>query len=114
MAWSFRELRKMPPRELFFLSCHLLADRLVVIDCRALAEVLELEELAQLDLAVLVVWVGAGHHPFDGLCLRLDLDDPVAGDQFLGFGKRPVDHAALAAGKADARALLARLKSAPG
>ena len=49
----------------------------------------------------------AALHPFDRLGLVLHLDDPVAGDQLLGLGERPVDHAALVAGETDARTLRA-------
>ena len=82
-----------------------------MVDRRALAEILQLEELADLDLAVLIVRVRAALHPLDRLGLVLHLDDPVAGDQLLGLGERPVDHAALAALEADARALRARLQA---
>src|ERR1043166_9428271 len=95
---------------LFLLRRDLLADRLVVIDRRALAEVLQLEELPDLDLAVLVVRVRAALHPLDRLGLVLHLDDPVAGDQLLGLGKRSIDHRALAALEADARSFRARLQ----
>src|SRR5438034_11234911 len=93
-----------------FLPRHLFADRLVMIDRGALAEILHLEELADLDFAVPLVRVRAALHPLDRLGLVLHLDDPVAGDQLLGLGEWPVDHAALAAFEADARALRARLQ----
>src|SRR5262245_8332514 len=81
----------------------------VVVDGRALAEVLQLEQLADLDLAVAVVRLGAALDPLDRLGLVAHLDDPVAGDQLLGLREWAVDHgsrarslAHLAAGEADA------------
>src|ERR1700682_1427912 len=43
-----------------------------------------------------------GH--FDGLCLRVCLEDGEAADHFLGLGERPVGHAQLPARDANARA----------
>src|SRR4029077_4779621 len=43
----------------------------------------------------------------------LDLPEPVAADQFLGFRERAVDYDALLAGKADALALRARVQAIP-
>ena len=82
-----------------------------MIDCGALAEVLKLEELADLDLAVPVMRLRAPLHPLDRFGLVLHLDDPVAGDQLLGLGERPVDHAALVAGEANAGAFRAGLQA---
>src|SRR5215217_5999884 len=83
-----------------------------MVDRRAVAEILQLEELAELDLAVPLIRIGAALHPLDRLGLVLDLDDPVAGDQLLGLGEWPVDHGALAAFETDARTLRARLQPA--
>src|SRR5947209_5025934 len=82
-----------------------------MIDRVALAKVLHLEELADLDLAIALMRFRAAFHPLDRLGLVLHLDDPVARDQLLGLGERPVDDAALVAGEADARALRARLEA---
>src|SRR6478609_2595189 len=98
-------------RDLIFLRGDLFANRLVMIDRGALAKVLHLKELADLDLAIALMRFRATLHPLDRLGLVLHLDDPVAGDQLLGLGKWPVDHAALVAGEADARALRARLQA---
>src|SRR5438067_3706169 len=49
--------------------------------------------------------------PFDRLFLRLHLPQPVAGDQFLGLGKRPVDYRRLPAGEPDPRAFRARVQA---
>ena len=84
----------------------------MVLDGVALAEVLQLEQLADLDLALLVVWIGAALDPRDAFRERLALQDPVAGNQFLGLRERTVDDGALgigvaelAGGETDARAL---------
>src|SRR6185312_10685892 len=42
--------------------------------------------------------------PLDRLFPGLDPDDPVAGDQLLGLGERPVDHRLLAAAEPDPHA----------
>src|SRR5260370_37881715 len=61
-----------------------------------------LEYLANLDQAVFRQ--GAALGPFYGLLLRLHLNDPEAGDDFLGFGEGAVGYDGLAAGHAEARA----------
>jgi hypothetical protein len=66
--------------------------------------------LADFDLALSLMRIGAALHPFDRLCLRLHLEDPVAGDQLLGFSEGAVNHRALGAGEPDACALRARLQ----
>src|SRR5690606_31930226 len=93
-----------PLRELF-------ANLAVMLDALALAEILEFEHLADLKFALALVRVGAALHPLDGFRLRLDVDDPVAGDVLLRFRERPVDHRALVAVEADARALRAWLQA---
>src|SRR6185295_1707103 len=85
----------------------------VLVERRAGLELLELEHPAQLDLGLGAgLWIGLERDPLgplDRLLARLDLDDPVAGDQLLGLGERAVDHLALAAGREpDPRALRAR------
>src|SRR6266536_2841478 len=95
---------------LILLPCHLFAECLVMLHRGAFAEIFHLEELANLNLAVYFVRVRATLHPFDRLGNRFHLDNPVAGDQLLRFGKRPVDHSPLVAGKSDARGLRARLQ----
>src|SRR5262249_20759072 len=82
----------------------------VVLDRLAGPEILELEKLADLDLAVALVRIGAALDPLDCLCERLDLEDPIAGDQLLGLGEWAIDHGALCPGVPDARALRARLE----
>src|SRR5215218_5562036 len=57
------------------------------------AEVVDLEHLADLDLAVLLHRVRAALDPLDGLVHRLALPQPVPGDQLLGLGERAVDDA---------------------
>src|SRR5215471_15962790 len=83
-----------------------------LIDRLAGTQVVQLEELANLDLALrsLPVRGGRALGPFDRLFPRLDLDQPVAGDQLLGLGERAVDHGALPSGEPHARALRAGLE----
>src|SRR5262245_13843946 len=66
-------------------SSHLLAQLAMLLDRLALAEVLKLEHLADLDLARLLVRVGAAFDPLDRLLLGFDPEDPVAGDQLVAF-----------------------------
>src|SRR5215212_5310371 len=53
-------------------------------------------------------------HPLDRLLHRLDLPDPVAGEQLLGLGEWAVDHLALVARELDANAFRAGMKAFPG
>src|SRR2546422_3087809 len=72
-----------------------------LIDRLARSEVLQLEQLAKLDLAFLAFAVGSGGAlgPLDRLFLRLDLDQPVTRDQLLRLREGPVDHRALPSGE---------------
>src|SRR3954471_3995474 len=76
-----------------------------------LAEVLGLEDLADLDLRLGLHRVGAALDPLDRLFERLDLDDPEARDELLRLGERAVDDAALVGAEAHARALRARVQA---
>ncbi len=59
---------------------------------KLLAEVLDLEERANLDLPFLTGHgVRAAAQPLDRLFRRLDLPNPVAGDELLGLGERTAD-----------------------
>jgi len=73
----------------------LLAELAVALDCFAGTEVLELEDLPDLDLAVLGMRIRAALDPFDRLGLRLHLDDTIAGDQLLRFREGAVDYGPL-------------------
>jgi len=64
-----------------------------------------LEDLADLDLGFACVGVGATLDPLDGLFEGLDLPQPEAGDEFLGFGEGTVGDRAVLAGEVDASAL---------
>ena len=75
-----------------------------------LAEVLRLEHLADLDLALALVGVGAALDPLDRLVQRLHLNQPEAGDQLLGLREGTVDHVAVLAAELDPRALRAGLQ----
>src|SRR6476620_2934121 len=70
----------------------------------ALAEILELEHLSDLDLAIPIEGLGKPLRPLHGFLARFRLDDAVAGTTFLGFGKWTVNDASLAARIADAPA----------
>ena len=76
------------------------------------AEILHFEHLADFDLGF-----SAGHRiwaaldPLDGLFFGFHLPQPVAGDQFLGFGEGAVDHRALVAREAHAGALAAGVQA---
>src|SRR5437870_8842861 len=74
------------------------------------AEILCLEDLADLDLGFPRHRVRALLHPRDRFLEVLHLPDPEPRDQLLGLGERPVGHRALGAGEAHARALGARLQ----
>src|SRR5829696_4199891 len=78
-------------------------------DRRALTKLLQLEQLAELDLPFsLGLTAGLKREPLgpvDGLLHRLHLEDPVAGDDRLGLAEGAVDHGALAAGELDPNAL---------
>src|SRR5688572_5524190 len=63
------------------LLLELFAELAVVLDGRALTEVLQLEYLADLEVAVLVHGIGAALRPLDCLGERLALPEPVAGHQ---------------------------------
>src|ERR1051326_6457151 len=89
------------PHPLFFLA-HLGRERI--------AEVLGLEDLADLYLAVFGMRVRAAPDPFDRLFLRLHLPDPEARDQLFGLGNRAVDYGPFAAGKPDPRTFGSRLQ----
>src|SRR3954471_14639080 len=78
-----------------------------------LAEVVGLEDLADLDLGLRALGVGNALDPLDRLLLRLGLDQPEAGDQLLRLGERAVDHGALGARELDPRSLRARLEPLP-
>jgi hypothetical protein len=80
----------------------LLTEPAVVLNRFAAAEVVQLEELADLDLALLIVGIGTALNPLDRFFLRLALQEPVARDQLLRFGQGTIDYRALVAGEPDA------------
>src|ERR1700722_3082621 len=61
------------------------------------AEIRELEYRANFDLGAAVKW--GALEPLHGFLDGLHLPEPVAGDEFFGFGKRSVGHGALLPGK---------------
>src|SRR5271156_2050526 len=96
------------------LVCQLLLQLARAIDRLARGEILQLEELAELDLAFRALAMGSrgALGPFDCFLLRLHLDQPISGDQPVGLGEGPLDHRALSPRREfEARALRARLKA---
>ena len=65
-------------------------------------EVFEVRNLTDLDVGFALV--RAALDPLDGLFERLDPPEPVAGDEFLGFGEGAVNDGAVPAGEVDAGA----------
>src|SRR5687768_6459523 len=74
------------------------------IDGFARSEVIQLEQLANLDLAFLVIAERGGEalRPLDALLSRLHLDERVAGDDLLRLGEGTIDPGASSAGESDA------------
>src|SRR4029077_9689250 len=68
------------------------------------SEILHLEHLANFDVGIRKHRIWAAFHPLDGFLDRMDLPEPEAGDELLGFGERAVREPALAGGKAQTRA----------
>jgi hypothetical protein len=77
----------------------------MVLDSLAGAEVVQLEQLPDLDVAILVMGVGAALDPRDRFRKRLTLQDPVARYQFLDLREWAVYHLALVAGEPYSSAL---------
>src|SRR5439155_18253914 len=76
------------------------------------SEVFGLEDLPKLDLDATVE--GGPLEPFDGLFLRPNLPQPVAGNQFLSFGERAIDHGSLLSREPDPGAFRAGLEALAG
>src|SRR5712691_2821747 len=81
------------------------------IHCFARSEVVQLVQLAHLDLAILQRGIGETPGPFERLFARLDLNERVPGDELLRLGEGTVDQGALLPGVFDAPALRAGLES---
>src|SRR5262249_7283190 len=79
-----------------------------------LAEVFRRKHLADLDLGLPCMRIGAALHPIDRLLERGNLPDPEAGDELLGLGEGAVRDDALAPGKLDAGAFGAWLQALAG
>src|SRR5262245_31186630 len=69
-------------------------------------EVVELEELPDFDVSFgpLAVGIRCAAGPFDGFFPGLHLNQPVAGDDLLAFGKGTVHHRPLSSRKPDSSA----------
>src|SRR5262245_16828377 len=80
----------------------------MTVDGCAWLEVLELEYLTDLDLAVLE---RHAFDPFNGFFLRLHWNQPKARDELRGFGRRPVNYGPLVSSAADASTFRAGLKA---
>src|SRR6476659_10257022 len=89
---------------------NLFAQLAMVLDSLAGAEVVQLEQLPDLDFAILVMGVGAALDPLDRFRKRLTFQDPVARYQFLGLREWAVYHVALVAGEPHSSALEAWLQ----
>src|SRR5206468_1007502 len=71
-----------------------------LFDGIARTEILQFEQLTKLDLRLsCTVRIGCALGPFDRLFLRLRLDQPIPGNQFLRLSERAVDDGALFTGK---------------
>ena len=75
---------------------------LAELGCQLGAEVFHFEDSADFDFGVLE---RCPFEPVDGLLQRVALPDPVAGDEFLRFGKGTVGDGRLLAGEFDAGTL---------
>src|SRR5262245_7144812 len=69
-----------------------------------IAEVLDLEHGPELNLAFLLVRIGATLNPVQRLLQRRHFPEPKAGDELLGLGERPVDDGAALARETHPRA----------
>src|SRR3982074_2293141 len=77
-------------------------------------EVFHLKDLADFDFGVAGAAVGATLDPLDGLFKGLDLPEPEAGDELLGFGEGAVDDGTRLAGEFDACAFGAGMEAIGG
>src|SRR3989442_398570 len=118
---SLSQKRVVPTRTVSLLSSGAVAQALLHLTpaVRLLGqvdrEVLELEDLADLAVALLTVTPRGVHRheplgPLDRLIPRPHLDDGVAGDQLLRFREGSVDDRALASGVPHPDALRARME----
>src|SRR5205823_2033840 len=106
-SWHASLQRPGPPGRVtrLWVLLKLLAEFTCAIHRFAWAEVVQLEELADLDFAFLAVGSRGALGPLDSLLPRLHLDDPVSGDEFLGLGKGAVNHRGPASRELDTGAL---------
>src|SRR5215468_7292465 len=95
-------------------SCHASAEVFFLLNFLVVegsCEGFGLEDLADLYVAFAVGGVGASLDPLDRLFERLNLPEPEAGDEFLGFGEGAVNDGAVLAGEVDAGAFGGGMKS---
>ncbi len=77
-------------------------------------EVFHLKDLTDFDLGFASVGVGAALDPLDGLFEGLDLPEPEAGDEFLGFGEGAANDGTRLAGEFDACSFGAGMEAIEG
>src|SRR5262249_23099908 len=75
-------------------------------------KILQFVELADLDVGNFKHRIGAALDPGDGLIERIELPDPVAGDELVRLRKRPLGHRAVLARERHPRALGAWMQPA--
>src|SRR5690606_39947876 len=100
--------RRRPETSRALLRLQLLPQPLLLLPelgCERLAEVLGLEDRPDFELGLRARRVRAALRPLDRLVHRLHLPEPVAGDELLRLGERPVDDGALVTGELHAHAL---------
>src|SRR5262249_56071464 len=98
-----------------FFGWELFGGRFVLINGSAGGKIFEFKELAKFDDAVLRCAMRSRDAlgPGNGFVAGLDVDDPVAGDEFLGFSEGAVNDRdfAIAGRKVDARSFGAGLEA---
>src|SRR5215472_10876829 len=84
----------------FLAGGEFLADFLMVFDSLTGLEVFEFKELADFDFALFVRAVRRRDTPgpCDGFLAGMDVDNPVARDEFLGFGEGTINDRGFGAG----------------
>src|SRR5215831_3042672 len=85
-------------------SCHSSAEVFFLLNffvAEGRCKLFDLEDLADLDVALAIGGVGASLDPLDGLFERLNLPEPEADDDFLAFGEGAVNDGAVLAGEVD-------------
>src|ERR1700732_2766334 len=103
---SGSDVAAQAPRSIACSSCSSRLQRLVLRRLRR--EVFQLKHRANLDFRIYRHGIRAALHPLDGFIDRSYLPEPEARDEFLGLGKRSIDHGSIAARELHALSLDAR------